>query len=125
MGLSDTSDRISFLVERPGGNTVSFEFKDSSTALNQRSVVVRLPAGSTWRPGPHWHERYTEHIKVIKGNVGLVINGKPSVVTPEDGAQTIPKFAVHEWMRADINARDSMKDADEVIVEEWTDPCMP
>ena len=55
--------------------------------------------------------------------MGLVLNGKTSIVTPDDGVQTIPRFAVHEWMRADVNAPEEKKDEVPVIVEEWTDPC--
>lgn len=122
MPLTDTTDRQSFTIERPGNNKVTFEFASQAARISGRSVVIRLPTGSTWRPDPHWHERYTEYVRVLQGRVKIVLNGAISIMTPKDGVRAIPRFAVHEWMRGDIDAPDDRKDREEVVVEEFTSP---
>lgn len=87
-------------------------------------TTLVIPACSTWTPGPHWHEHYTEYLKVIKGRAKVVLNGVAIVVTEEDGRQEVPRGVVHEFMRAD-EGKDVGNGGEEgdVVVEEWTDPC--
>lgn len=83
---------------------------------------ITLPEKSSWSPGPHWHEQYTEYFKVIQGRVLLTVNGKTRCVTSDDGLQRVDKFAIHDFCRADKHLADEEKDSDDVITEEWTDP---
>jgi len=83
---------------------------------------ITLPPKSTWTPGPHWHERYTEFFRVVQGKVVIKLDGVTKVVGPEDGTQRVDKFIVHEFMRADKDSREEEKDIGDVITEEWTDP---
>lgn len=122
MKLSETTSKHSFILGRPGDSVVSFHFKPSDSPARDGHTIISIPKGSTWSPGPHWHERYVEYVQVRQGSVCLLVNGKKSVITAEDGVQTIPKFAIHNWMRADSKSPADNKDDEEVIVEEWTDP---
>ena len=56
----------------------------------------------------------------MAGPLGL--NGVAKVVTREDGDQIVPKFAVYEFMRADVDAKQGEGDDGDVIIEEWVDP---
>jgi uncharacterized cupin superfamily protein len=77
---------------------------------------MTIPKGSTWSPGAHWHENYTEYTRVIKGRVKFTIGGVVSVKGPEDGVVTFPKYVVHDFCRADVDGEG------DVVIEEWTDP---
>lgn len=111
-----------------------FERKDASSPHNyalfelqtdpSRPGLTRitLPYKSIWTPGPHWHEKYTEFFRVLKGKVIVKLNGVAKTVGPDDGPQRVDKFVIHEFMRADIDKPDDEKDAGDVVTEEWTDP---
>lgn len=120
MARSETIGRTSFTLQRPGNNVVTFELPDP--ADERRVTTFKLPVGSKWTPRPHWHERYTEYVKVVQGRARIMLDGKAKIVMPEDGVQTIHKFVVHEFMRADIDDGPGAGDKDELVIEEWTDP---
>ena len=52
----------------------SFKFsRDSPTATVPGSRIITLPKGSTYNTGLHWHEDYTENVKVLQGEVILTL----------------------------------------------------
>lgn len=65
-----------------------------------------------------------EYIRVKNGRARVVLNGKARIVTSEDGPQEVRKGVVHEFMRADRGAMGPDGDEGDLVVEEWTDPCM-
>lgn len=120
----DYTSQSVFLLRRPNNNLVTFSFDfDSARPYATR---ITLPPGSTWTPSPHWHERYTEYVRCVSGRLVVRLDGVEKVVTPEDGPQTINKFVVHEFMRADMhgyrNGGHEGEENEDVVVEEWTDP---
>ena len=120
----DYTSQSVFLLRRPGDNLVTFTLDfDSSRPYATR---ITLPPGSTWTPSPHWHERYTEYVRCVSGRLLVRLDGVEKVVTPADGPQTINKFVVHEFMRADMHGyREGGTEGEQnedVVVEEWTDP---
>lgn len=115
--LEDTTSLTSIYLDRPG-HAVHVTFPVSSTD----ATTFRIPCGSKWSPSAHWHERYTERFRVLKGRVRFIIDGKSWVVAASDGEQTVRKYAVHEFMRADVDVADESKDEGDVVVQEWIDP---
>lgn len=112
-----------FTLERPNNDSVTFSFDFDVARPN--ATRITLPAGSTWTPSPHWHERYTEYVRCVSGRLLVRLDGVEKVVTPADGPQTINKFVVHEFMRADTHGYSDGgwdKERQDVVVEEWTDP---
>ena len=59
-----------------------------------------------------------------RGRIRVTIGDLTKECGPEDGVLKIPKFTVHEFMRADIDMEDEAKEAGDVEVCEWTDPGM-
>ncbi|KAI1622510.1 hypothetical protein EDD37DRAFT_667332 [Exophiala viscosa] len=107
---SRTRDLKSFTLEL-GSGLVTFSFPST------HRTRINIPPGSLWRPGGHWHESYTEHMRVLHGRVKFTINGTAKVIGPEDGVQIIRKYEVHDFCRADGGAGEG-----DVTVEEWTEP---
>lgn len=116
--LTNTSTQKAVFLDRPG-QAVYITFP---TAEQSSVTTFRIPPGSKWTPNPHWHEQYTEKFRVLEGRVRFLLGGDAQTVTKADGEQTVPKFAVHEFMRADIDAPDGEQDDCDVVVEEWVDP---
>ena len=119
-----TSTTTSFTLHLPTGQA-TFSFPPSPTNPSQIGTRTRIsiPAGSAWMPGPHWHEHYVEHVRVLKGRAKLVVSGVESTRGPGDGVVTFEKFVVHDFGRADGGK--ALKDGGEegvVEVEEWTEP---
>jgi hypothetical protein len=118
------TDQSTFTMTRPNNNLVTFAL-DFDPA-RPYATRLTLPPRSIWTPFPHWHERYTEYVRCVSGRLLLRLDGVEKVVTPADGPQTINKFVVHEFMRADMHghaAGAAEGDAEQdVVVEEWTDP---
>lgn len=97
-------------------------------------ATIRVPAGSVWTSGPHWHDAHTEHLQVLRGRARLTLAGRELRVGPRDGVVTVPRGAVHEWRRADARAAktgadededdegDGKEEGEELVVREWTDP---
>ncbi|KAJ9606171.1 hypothetical protein H2200_009132 [Cladophialophora chaetospira] len=117
-----TSSAKSFTLLLPAGLvTFTFPPPEAYTTGNARTRIT-IPKGSTWSPGAHWHEHYTEHIRVLQGRLKLTLNGVVSIKGPEDGVVTFQKFEVHDFCRADGGAAEGEGDDGDVVVEEWTDP---
>ena len=116
-----TSHLTSISLTFPAG-FVTFHFPNSdlSKSLGKHNhCILAIPAKSTWGPGPHWHEAYTEHIQVLKGKAKVTINGKSRIVGTNDGILTFEKYDIHDF----CPARAAGEEGDgEVLVEEWTDP---
>lgn len=122
----------SFTIERPN-RSVTFVLPKPNVSPAGRTTI-KLPPGSLWTPSPHWHERHDEIFRVVAGTIRLTVDGTTRLVRPEDGAQLIRKYAVHEFMRADMApavegiepiAEDDEQRGQDVVVEEWTDPGTP
>ncbi len=103
-----------------GPVTFHFPNSDLSKSLGKHNhCILAIPTTSSWGPGPHWHEAYTEHIQVLKGRAKVTINGISQVVGPKDGILTFEKFVIHDFCAARGEETES---GGEVWVEEWTDP---
>ena len=116
---TDTSATSSVFLDRPGA-AVHIQFPNPT---NPDVTTFRIPKGSKWTPSPHWHESYVEFFRVLVGRIRFVLEGSTKVITPDDGLQTVPKFAVHEFMRADIDNNEEEADDFDVVVEEYVEPC--
>ena len=114
---STTATIPSVTLNRPG-RPVTITFPTTPAGV----TTFTVPPGSKWTPSPHWHERYTEKFRVVRGRARFVLNGETSVVRAANRPQTVPKFAVHEFMRADLDDEDGERDDGELVVEEWVDP---
>jgi quercetin dioxygenase-like cupin family protein len=110
-----------FTLNRPNNSHVTFSFPQADSP-RPYSTRITLPAGSTWTPSPHWHERYTEYIQCLSGRLLLRLDGVEKVVTADDGPQVVERGVVHEFMRADMHGYAGTGDDEDVVVEEWTNP---
>ncbi len=109
LSRTNTTSRKAFT--RPGQVTYSFDHSDPN------ATIITLPPRSSWTSGLHWHETHTEYLRVIRGAACVRLQGKTSIITPEDGLVTIPAFVKHEWMRASTHGSD-----EDLVVKEWTSP---
>ncbi|KAH7329436.1 hypothetical protein B0I35DRAFT_420207 [Stachybotrys elegans] len=115
--------RESNLLAFAGGPTevAFFEFVRPSSPENAKGRrIITIPPGSTWSTGLHWHEEYTESVRVLKGRACITIDGSSRDYTAEDGVVTFPRLTIHGFGRAD-SGRDS-GDLQDVVLEEWVDP---
>jgi quercetin dioxygenase-like cupin family protein len=113
MPRTNTIHHTSF--SRPGN--VTYTFGASKNPL--KATTITLPPGPPWTSGLHWHETHTEYLQIIQGISRVTLNGITLNYTAEDGIIVVPRFARHEWQRADD--AHSHNDVDP-IVREWTDP---
>ena len=124
-GRTTTSSLDSISLKLPAG-PVTFSFPSSPLAKQYTKAnhsFISIPPKSPWCPGAHWHEAYTEHIKVVKGRAKVTIDGKSRLVGPEDGMMTFEKLQIHDFERADkVGKRGEDWEAEDVVIEEWTDP---
>ena len=121
MTRTETGSLPLITVTRPNNSIVTFRFPAENSSYARTTII--LPQGSTWSASPHWHERYTEHFRVLQGRVRILIDGTATEITPTEGEQTIPRYTVHDFMRADAGYPGEEQDEGDVIVEEWCDPC--
>lgn len=99
-----------------GASVLDIEYHHQGAAPHR---TFRLPARSTWSPGPHWHEATDEFFKVVQGSVRLVVGGRSRVLTAKDGEIKVNKGVIHDFMRADTGAD---KAGEEVVLEERCEP---
>ncbi|KAI0110176.1 hypothetical protein F4814DRAFT_461330 [Daldinia grandis] len=78
-------------------------------------ATIRIPPGSAWTSGPHWHGAHTEFLRVVAGRARVTLSGRAFCVGPAEGVVMVPRGAVHEWCRAG-------GEEGELVVEEWTEP---
>lgn len=51
---------------------ISF-FQDDVPRTVKGSRIITIPVASTWNVGLHWHEDYTESVKVLKGKARITL----------------------------------------------------
>jgi hypothetical protein len=78
-------------------------------------ITITLPPSSDWTSGLHWHETHTEYLSVIRGVALITLNNITKRYIPSDGIIVVPRYARHEWRRAEARG-------EELVVREWTDP---
>ncbi|KAI0838845.1 hypothetical protein F5Y06DRAFT_33657 [Hypoxylon sp. FL0890] len=105
----------------PAAVTYDLSVRDEAT--------IRVPPGSTWTSGPHWHESHTEFLRVLAGRARVTLSGKTFVVGPEEGVVVVPRGVVHEWRRGDglggsedKGTGEDGEDGETLVVKEWTEP---
>jgi hypothetical protein len=122
MGRTNTTHQIS--LNRPGN--VTYTFDASRNPL--KATKITLPPGSPWTSGLHWHETHTEYLQIIQGVARITLNGTTENYTAADSIIVVPRFARHEWQRADAvqphrgRTGSDSQPAIDLIVREWTDP---
>ncbi|KAH7164890.1 hypothetical protein DER46DRAFT_354132 [Fusarium sp. MPI-SDFR-AT-0072] len=97
---------------------------DFSSQTNKPGVVdIYLRAGdNTPGTGLHWHETHTEYLQVIQGYALVTVGDRTAVFSKDEGIITIPRYTMHQYMRADKTDEGKVgKDVD-LIVREWTEP---
>ncbi|SPJ72438.1 uncharacterized protein FTOL_02166 [Fusarium torulosum] len=101
----------------PGG--LDFGSKKDKSGV----VHIYIKAGeNTPGTGLHWHETHTEYLEVVQGYALVTVGNYTSVFSKDDGIITIPRYAIHQYMRADKTEQGKVgKDVD-LIVREWTEP---
>ncbi|KAH7039766.1 uncharacterized protein B0I36DRAFT_357160 [Microdochium trichocladiopsis] len=62
-----TSTANQKVFTRPLPNAVTYDLSTPDQA------TIRLPPGSTWTSGPHWHDTHTEFLQVIKGRAEVIL----------------------------------------------------
>ncbi|KAF2728576.1 hypothetical protein EJ04DRAFT_449038 [Polyplosphaeria fusca] len=93
-----------------------------SPANDYRTATVVVAPGSKWHVGAHWHEAYDEVMRIAKGRAKIRLGNTFRVIGPEDGEIFIPKFVVHDIMRADVDAKVGEGDDEELWIEERGEP---
>ncbi|KAI1371705.1 hypothetical protein F4677DRAFT_288574 [Hypoxylon crocopeplum] len=111
-------------TERKGQDTFTRPFPAAVTYdLSVRDqATIRVPPGSAWTSGPHWHDAHTEFLEVLAGRAWVSLAGREVYVGVGDGVATVPRGVVHEWRRADGGKGEGEEDGDELVVREWTEP---
>ncbi|KAJ4127672.1 hypothetical protein NW765_016153 [Fusarium oxysporum] len=97
---------------------------DFSSQTNKPGVVdIYLRAGdNTPGTGLHWHETHTEYLQVVQGYALVTVGDHTAIFSKDDGIITIPRYTIHQYMRADkTDEGKAGKDVD-LIVREWTEP---
>ncbi|KAJ0128417.1 Alpha-glucosidase [Fusarium oxysporum f. sp. albedinis] len=97
---------------------------DFSSQTNKPGVVdIYLRAGdNTPGTGLHWHETHTEYLQVVQGYALVTVGDRTAIFSKDDGIITIPRYTIHQYMRADkTDEGKAGKDVD-LIVREWTEP---
>lgn len=115
--MSQTSPESSITVNL-FGNQVTFSFP------SQHSTLIKIPSGSAWEPGPHWHEAYVENVRVVQGRAWVSVNGVVKELSVGEGSVRFELRDVHTFGRADRGRKgEPVADAgDDVVIEEWTEP---
>lgn len=117
MRRTNTTFKPFISVERPNGPVEVFPTAEP----NHRTKIV-ISGKSELRAEPHGHEQYDEYIRVSKGRIRVTIGDVTRECSSEDGDLEIPKFTIHEIMRADIDMKSDLEETGDVEVWEWTDP---
>ncbi|KAM0246834.1 hypothetical protein ACHAP5_004456 [Fusarium lateritium] len=116
MTRSITRDKEKLFLP-PGG--LDFGSKEHKSGV----VHIYLKAGeNTPGTGLHWHETHTEYLEIVQGFALVTLGNHTSVFSKDDGIITIPRYSIHQYMRADKTEQGKVgKDVD-LIVREWTEP---
>lgn len=143
MPFTQTSHQSTFYRPPPTNTTLTFPRPTSLDGPKRPPTIINIHAGSEYSTQYHWHETYTEYIRVTSGAALITISGVSKIYTAKDEVAQVPRYARHEWMRFDRPARllnqeqreaqeafcralekeefEKLK-AENVIAEEWTDP---
>ena len=101
--LTSTTHVSSFTFPRPDTASISLNELDSNS--------LKVPAGSSWTSGRHWHDEHAEHWKVLSGAMLISLNNKSMVVTGGSPSITLPRKSRHELMRWDCPGRTGHQNA--------------
>ncbi|KAI2606561.1 hypothetical protein GGR54DRAFT_652759 [Hypoxylon sp. NC1633] len=106
-----------FTRPMPAAVTYDLSARDEHT-------TIRVPPGSSWSSGPHWHEAHTEFLLVRRGRARVWLAGGVLDVRGGDGVVRVPRGVVHEWRRADGGGEGEgvEGEGEELVVWEWTEP---
>ncbi|KAI1480180.1 hypothetical protein F4774DRAFT_425276 [Daldinia eschscholtzii] len=88
-------------------------------------ATIRVPVGSAWTSGAHWHDSHTEFLRVLSGRARVTLSGRTFCVGPDDGVVTVPRGAVHEWRRDEEEGEgegSGQAGPEDLVVREWTEP---
>ncbi|KAH7026810.1 hypothetical protein B0J12DRAFT_771487 [Macrophomina phaseolina] len=104
------------LVQFDGLVTTYFLEEPAGTAFQIKQVYKPLPKGpraqhvkGAYRgPPPHFHPNQTERFRVLKGRVGVEIDGDVRILRPEDGVAVCPAGRIHRFI---VDVDDSHEDA--------------
>jgi quercetin dioxygenase-like cupin family protein len=109
-GRTSTAGQTTFSRPFPSAVTYDLSVEDQAT--------IRLPPGSTWTSGPHWHSTHTEFLQVLAGYAEITLAGDVMpAVSAADGVIIVPRGTIHEWRRSQNGGAE-----EELVVREWTDP---
>lgn len=109
--VSDLSDSCRF-----NGLITTFFLKEpAGTAFQIKQIYKPLPEGPAAQdvkgayrgPPPHFHPNQTERFRVLKGSVGVEIDGQITVLHPEDGVAVCPAGRIHRFL---VDVDDSHED---------------
>ncbi|KAF1352691.1 hypothetical protein EJ07DRAFT_136610 [Lizonia empirigonia] len=135
---------------RPGPEAVAYHIPiaPSTEAMSPLKTTISLPRYSAWTSGLHFHVAHTEYIRLVKGAIFIELNGSTRCVSAmangeidvstsqliSDGLVVkVPRYARHNWGRLEhyinLGKRNERAErirpedwAEDVVVEEWTDP---
>ncbi|OAK96467.1 hypothetical protein IQ06DRAFT_52738 [Phaeosphaeriaceae sp. SRC1lsM3a] len=135
-------------ILRQGSSAVAYHIPDSPTSSTNPTLIttIALPRYSKWTSELHFHISHTEYLHLVRGSIYVYLDGATKFFSAKAGGEVsmqdgrlkskglvieVPRYARHEWMRADASRgrlpscvrRVLPEDVeDEVVVEEWTDP---
>ena len=97
------------------------EFPSKSTTTSVVTIVFRT-GDDIPGTGLHWHETHTEYLEVVEGYALVTIGDRTAVFTKDDGVITIPRYTIHQYMRADKTEEGKAGKEMDLVVQEWTEP---
>ncbi|KAI5865143.1 hypothetical protein GGS23DRAFT_411327 [Durotheca rogersii] len=116
------------IFTRPFPAAVVYDLSLSSSS--DGTTAIRVPPGSTWSSGAHWHEAHVEFLEVVAGRARVTLGGggdsrtpgsggaTVTEVGPRDGVVRVPRGVVHEWRRARVGRRKGVSREEEEGAEE-------
>lgn len=137
-------------ILRTGSQAVAYHIPSAPPTNDSENlkITIALPRGSAWTSELHFHTRYTEYLRVVKGAVFVEISGIAKHISASSGGEVdlstvqlireglvaeVPPYARHNWGRLehyiDLNEQKHVQWIwpedwfEEVVMEEWTDPC--
>lgn len=102
-GRTSTAGQNIFTRPFPSAVTYDLSTPDQAT--------IRLPPGSTWTSGPHWHDAHTEFLQVVSGRAHVVLG--LSRGDGRDGAGNISRSKISTPSSGDRNNGHNDNDADD------------
>ena len=84
------------------------------------TITITVPPKSTWTSDLHWHETHTEYLRVVKGRAAVTLGDSTTTRGASDQVIRVEQFQIHEWKRANDDGNEH--EAEDLVVEEWTEP---